>query len=391
MRAPVLQLAFLFGIAPVVFGSTDISGKWGVRAQTVSGPAATVGCLVEISQSDSALSITGSCTLIGAVTLAGPFDAAAGTFTASGHAESFCSSLTIEGSVAPDGASFSGTFDCAGPFPASGTFFGSHCGNGIVDPGEQCDDGNVFDGDCCSSSCRPENPGGWCPDDGNICTDDVCDGAGNCVHPPKSGLCDDGNECTVGDTCADGICAPGGPAPAGTPCGAAIDLCGTSRCDGLGACVRDPAPDGVACNDGDACTTGDTCRGGTCVGGPTTSCGPCRVCEPQRGCIPVRSAGCPAPRVRRPRKLRIDCHDGTIENQPVDPLCDVDHAADGTCTFAPRCPLCVFAGCLLPCFDEPRFTFTIKAGEHLVVKTRFRRPRAIVISCLPSLPRTTAP
>src|SRR5438105_4289529 len=164
--------------------------------------------------------------------------------------------------------------------------------------------------------------------------------AGNCVHPPKSGLCDDGNECTVGDTCADGICVPGGPAPAGTPCGAPIDLCGTSRCDGLGACVRDPAPDGVACNDGDACTTGDTCRGGTCVGGPTTSCGPCRVCEPQRGCIPVRSAGCPAPRVRRPRKLRIDCHDGTIENQPVDPLCDVDHAADGTCTFAPRCPLC---------------------------------------------------
>ena len=346
---------------------------------------------MEIAQSATTLSFAGSCSLIGAVALAGTIDTAAGTFTARGHSESFCSSLTIEGSVASDDASFTGTFDCAGPFPASGTFFGSHCGNGILDPGEQCDDGNVFDGDCCSSSCRPENPGGWCPDDGNICTDDVCDGAGNCVHPPKSGLCDDGNECTVGDACADGICAPGAPAPAGTPCGAPIDLCGTSRCDSLGACVRDPAPDGVACNDGDACTTGDTCRGGTCVGGPTASCGPCRVCEPQRGCIPVRSAGCPAPRVRRPRKLRIDCHDGTIENQPVDPLCDVDHAADGTCTFASRCPLCVFAGCLLPCFDEPRFTFTIKAGEHLVMKTRFRRPRAIVISCLPSLPRTTAP
>src|SRR2546428_13379166 len=78
MRAPVLQLAFLFSIAPVVFGSTDISGKWGVRAQTTSGPAATVGCLVEMSKCGMALSVAGSCQLIGAVTLAGTIDATAG-------------------------------------------------------------------------------------------------------------------------------------------------------------------------------------------------------------------------------------------------------------------------------------------------------------------------
>ncbi len=29
------------------------------------------------------------------------------------------------------------------------------CGNGIVDPGEQCDDGNQLDGDGCESDCRP--------------------------------------------------------------------------------------------------------------------------------------------------------------------------------------------------------------------------------------------
>jgi len=87
VRAPVLQLAFLFGIAPVGFGSTDISGKWGVRAQTTSGPAATVGCLVEMSKSGMALSVAGSCQLIGAVTLAGTIDATAGTFTASGHSD----------------------------------------------------------------------------------------------------------------------------------------------------------------------------------------------------------------------------------------------------------------------------------------------------------------
>ena len=386
-----VHLAILFCGAHVAFGATNLSGKWGVRAQTTSGPTTTVGCLADISQSGTALSFTASCTLIGAVTLTGTIDAAAGTFTASGHSESFCSSLTIDGSVAPDGATFTGTFNCLGPFPASGTFFGSHCGNGILDPGEECDDGNVFDGDCCSSSSKPANPGEWCPDDGNICTDDVCDSAGNCVHPPRSGPCDDANECTAADMCANGSCTPGVPVPAGTPCGAPIDLCGTSRCDGLGACVQDPAPDGVACNDGDVCTTGDTCRGGSCVGGPSMSCGPCHTCDPQQGCIPASGRGCRGPRVRRPRKVRIDCHDGTIENQPADPLCDVDRTADGSCTFASRCPLCAFAGCLIACFEEPRFTSMLKVGEHLVFRRRAGRPKVVVIRCLPALARTTAP
>ena len=386
-----MQLAFLLGAAQIAFGATGLSGRWGVRAQTTSGPAVTVGCLVETSQSGTALSLTGSCDLIGAVTLTGTIDPAAGTFSLSGHSESYCSRLAIEGNVAPDGASFMGTFDCVGPLPASGTFSGSRCGNGILDPGEPCDDGNVFDGDCCSSSCQPENAGHWCSDDGNVCTDDVCDGAGRCAHPPRSGPCDDRNECTVGDACADGICAPGTPAPAGTPCGAPIDLCGTSRCDGAGACVRDPTPDGLACSDGDACTTGDMCRGGACVAGPAASCGPCHVCDPEWGCISVSRPGCPTPRVRRLRKLRIVCRDGTVENQPADPLCDVDRAADGNCTFASRCPLCTYFGCLLPCSYEPSFIFTIKAGERLVMKRPWRRPRAVVLRCLPALAGTATP
>jgi cysteine-rich repeat protein len=47
------------------------------------------------------------------------------------------------------------------------------CGNGILDPGEQCDDGNNIPGDGCSATCQsevwkdyngPENPGGYMPD-----------------------------------------------------------------------------------------------------------------------------------------------------------------------------------------------------------------------------------
>ena len=36
---------------------------------------------------------------------------------------------------------------------------GSHCcGNGVVDPGEECDDGNKNNGDGCSADCKNEAP-----------------------------------------------------------------------------------------------------------------------------------------------------------------------------------------------------------------------------------------
>jgi len=55
-----------------------------------------------------------------------------------------------------------------------------NCGNGVVDPGEQCDDGNTVSGDGCSASCRLEacgngilDPGEQC-DDGNLVSGDGC-------------------------------------------------------------------------------------------------------------------------------------------------------------------------------------------------------------------------
>jgi cysteine-rich repeat protein len=107
------------------------------------------------------------------------------------------------------------------------------CGNGILDPGEQCDDGDAVPGDCCSPTCQYEVAGSPCAADGNVCTDDVCDGAGSCTHPNNSAPCDDDN----------------------------------------------------------ACTTGDSCAGGTCAGGPPLSCDACQVCDPQSGCTgPVCTA-----------------------------------------------------------------------------------------------------
>jgi len=57
------------------------------------------------------------------------------------------------------------------------------CGNGILDPGEQCDDGNAVPGDGCSASCRLEvcgngirDAGEQC-DDGNTVSGDGCSAA----------------------------------------------------------------------------------------------------------------------------------------------------------------------------------------------------------------------
>jgi hypothetical protein len=45
-----------------------------------------------------------------------------------------------------------------------------------------------------------------CSSDGNVCTDDHCDGSGQCVHTPNSAPCDDGDACTLTDVCAGGGC-----------------------------------------------------------------------------------------------------------------------------------------------------------------------------------------
>jgi cysteine-rich repeat protein len=67
-----------------------------------------------------------------------------------------------------------------GPYATTGVEYAtvSGCGNGVVEAGEDCDDGNVDDGDCCSAACVVEvsNPG--CdPDldgDGVLDADEPC-------------------------------------------------------------------------------------------------------------------------------------------------------------------------------------------------------------------------
>jgi cysteine-rich repeat protein len=91
---------------------------------------------------------------------------------------------------------------------------GGQCGDGAVDAGEECDDGNAADGDGCSSTCRlpPRcgdrdlDPGEEC-DDGNTTGGDGCSAA--CTREPRCGDgtldpgegCDDRNQ-VEGDGCS---------------------------------------------------------------------------------------------------------------------------------------------------------------------------------------------
>ena len=111
------------------------------------------------------------------------------------------------------------------------------CGNGALEGSEQCDDGNTVNADCCSATCIFEANGSPC---------------GN----------QDTTACTYPDSCTgDGYCSPNNEA-AGTQCNTDGNMCTDDECDGLGVCIHLNNTD--PCDDYLFCTGADTCNGGTC-------------------------------------------------------------------------------------------------------------------------------
>src|SRR5262249_5315628 len=127
------------------------------------------------------------------------------------------------------------------------------CGDGIVAAPEQCDGGP-----CCTSTCRFANPGTSCTDDGNICTDDVCNAIGTCAQQPNAAPCNDGQFCNGTDTCGGGTCSQ----HAGNPCpGQDVGPACNDSCDEVHHSCTAPDHAGVTCDDGHFCTAHDTCNG----------------------------------------------------------------------------------------------------------------------------------
>ncbi len=175
----------------IAIGHTIIAGNHGT-------PPDCQGTLLSLGH--NLIGDTTGCTIIGDVTTnvlnvdprLGPLAANGGsTFTHAllpespardaGRARSgaFCPATDQRGTPRPQGAACD-----------IGAVEVTACGDGTVGPGEQCDDGNPRDGDCCSASCQLESDGS---------------------------ACSDGNSCTIGETCRAGACTSSTPLTCG-PC-----------------------------------------------------------------------------------------------------------------------------------------------------------------------------
>ncbi len=143
------------------------------------------------------------------------------------------------------------------------------CGNGRVELGEECDDGNTSDCDGCSASCTTERCG-----DGHLCGGEECDD-GNDVP------CDGCTACHV-DACGDGVrCG-------GEACDTPV---GCTTCD---ACAVPICGDGIVCP-GEECDDGNLTACDGCTGCALDRCGDGTICASEgETCDPPGTASCDA-------------------------------------------------------------------------------------------------
>ena len=194
-----------------------------------------------------------------------------------------------------------------------------------VEAGTPCDDGSVC---TVAESCVEGVCGGGEPlacDDGDPCTDEVCDDAEGCMPSFNESPCEDGSPCTAGDVCSEGVCTSGGLTNCDDGDVCTIDLCDeqvgcahlptqnacctgdgigcddanpctTASCDeATGECIQ--TPNTAPCDDDDACTIEDTCEELLCVG-EVADCdddNPCTddLCSPVDGCLHIPQDGAP--------------------------------------------------------------------------------------------------
>lgn len=260
-------LAFVVSTGAVSHAAVDINGPWRLVANTGPYFNPDVTCIIDVVQAGSAISIDGgSCAI--QFFLSGSIDTITGALSASGASDPFlCPTMSVTANASAASDSFAGTFHCDGIIPVSGPFTGALCANGVVNAGEECDDGDLNAYGCCSATCTFVPSGYTCFASGTVCTTDTCDGAGGCVSVsgPAGRPCEsDGNSCTDDRCDASGTCMHVNRPP-GSACFADFNVCTDDVCDADGLCqaVNNTAP----CDDWNSCTVGDTCADGVCMPG----------------------------------------------------------------------------------------------------------------------------
>jgi hypothetical protein len=253
---------------------------------------------------------------------------------------------------------------------------GDLCDAGICTAGvaANCNDGNLCTDESCDpiDGCQYSNNevacqdgsvctisdlclGGECTagipkdcDDGNVCTDDLCDPVVGCNYAANDAVCDDGNACTIDDHCVNTVCVGSGSLECDDDNPCTKDICLLD-----GGCAHENIQGG--CSDGDACTLDDSCENGVCVGGPAMVCddgNPCTADACKQGkCL---SAPQDAP-----------CDDGnacTDQDSCVEGQCQsagpLDCDDDNGCTTDYCTPLegCKYLNNASPCDDGDQCT-----------------------------------
>jgi cysteine-rich repeat protein len=217
---------------------------------------------------------------------------------------------------------------------------GSLCGNGVIDPGEYCDDGpnNGAAGDGCKADCTPV-----CTVDASCDDHDPCNGQETCSpqHACLAGTAAaDGTPCGTGSVCKNAACTP-------DSCGDALVETG-EECDD-GAMNGDP---------GDGCTT--ACKF-TCVStDQTRNCTPADPCAGQGTCNDATHVCAPGtaltdgtacPGTNHFCKTGV-CTAPSCGNSVVEPGEDCDDGANNGTTGDGCKANCTFA-CVNPASDCP--------------------------------------
>jgi cysteine-rich repeat protein len=151
----------------------------------------------------------------------------------------------------------------------TGCIYGPYCGDGTVDPGEVCDDGNRINTDACTNSCEIAVCGDGvvrtgveqCDDSntiaGDCCSSDCGFESGTTVCRAAAGTCDLAENCTG----ASGAC----PADLKrtTVCRGAAGICDIAElCDGVGdQCPADVRSTAQCRASTGACDLGESCSG----------------------------------------------------------------------------------------------------------------------------------
>jgi hypothetical protein len=214
-----------------------------------------------------------------------------------------------------------------------------------------CDDGNPCTlEDTCRSGAICQGTVDSCSD-GKPCTLDACLHGEGCVHVPipDGDACDDEDPCTDNDRCnADEICA-GNPAACDDG-----DPCTGSACDPLLGCTF--ANTKGPCDDSLACTHQDYCKDGSCLGIPLP-CNDANTCtidscdEEAESCVYVHA---PQGTNCSDGDLCTDsdvCADGVCsgeaKNCDDDVPCTTDTCSEGSCLAIPEPSTCLAAnGCV---------------------------------------------